>query len=203
MRSRYLFGALALGWFVGSATPAASSDDGGQQAASTVLASKPLAAAAGEETLSHLVMLVTDRKMHPIGEMDAAKTLSEFGAVKRQQRIPETCSFSASSKPELYAALDYSKDSNGSWADPELAFYIFGSSQNAEIFKKLNRSIGERLGKPWRTKKAHGEVVAAVWNFKKPLKVWLSRTVSTAPGYAIGVDHVELTVGKATEEVDD
>ena len=170
-------------------------------AASTPPAAAPEAAA--NDQLQALVEFVTDRKSHPIAENNAEKTLSRFGQVTRSQDTPEICDFSAVARPDLYAAVGFSKDAEGKWADPQFAFYLFESKDLDQIFTTLNRSITEKLGKPWKTKKAKGKMVNAVWNFKKPLKVWLSRVVETGPGHSTPVDHIELLVGKAEEEVKD
>ena len=161
------------------------------------------AAAVSEETLRSLVALVTDRKRHPLKVDDVTAFLAQFGPVRRVQDAPELLQFSASKQPQVKVEVNFSKDAEGRWVDPECIFYVIDPPRSGAIFKTLDRLVGEALGKPWHTKAKHGETVNAVWNFKKRFKVWLSNDVTAVPDSPSDVQHVELTVGKAAEEFED
>jgi hypothetical protein len=156
-----------------------------------------------DEELHRIVSVATDRQLHPINEADAQKVLSQFGEVKRTEDNPDICSFDVMVRPDLYVGVGYKKDANGSWSDPEFGFSLFGPDQIQDTFATLSRSVTEKLGKPWRTKKVKGKAVAAVWKLKGPLKVWLSRVVESGPGHPTAVDHIELEVTREVEEVGD
>lgn len=156
-----------------------------------------------EETLRSLVALTIDRKRHPLKVEDVTAFLGQFGPVQRDQWDPERLTFRASKQPQVKAEVTFSTDADGKWVDPECIFYVIDPPRSRAIFKTLDRLVREALGKPWHTKAKHGETVNAVWNFKKHLKVWLSDDVSAVPDSHSDVDHVELSVGKETEEFED
>ena len=149
------------------------------------------------------MVLVTDRKCHPLKVDDVTAFLPQFGPVRRVQDVPELLEFSASKQPQVKVEVNFSQDADGKWTDPECIFYVIDPPRSSAIFKTLDRLVREALGKPWHTKAKHGEAVNAVWNFKNHLKVWLSNDVSAVPGSPSDVQHVELMVGKETEEVED
>ena len=184
---------------------AAASSDGGQPNTNESRVAKGTRSgrtSISDEALKTIASIATDRGRHPIKEADATSFLSQFGRVKREQSIPETCQFITTDETGLYAAIAYSKDANGKWADPECTFYITDPERVDAAFKTLSELVREKLGKPWRTKKEHEKVVALVWNLKKSLKVFLSKE-TTVGSDGIKAEHVELTVAKETEEVRD
>ncbi len=155
-----------------------------------------------EETLRSLVALTIDRKRHPLKVDDVTAFLAQFGPVHRDEVDHQMLHFSASKQPQVKAAVSFSTDVDGKWGDPECIFYVIDPPRSRAIFKTLDRLVREELGKPWRTKAKHGQTIA-VWNFKKPLKVWLSMGVTAVPDSNSDVDHVELSVAKEPEEFED
>ena len=93
-----------------------------------------------EETLRSLVALATDRKRHPIKVEDVTAFLAQFGPVQRDQWDREELKFNASKQPQVKVEVNYSKDAEGHWVDPECIFYVVDPPRTSAIFKTLARS---------------------------------------------------------------
>ena len=159
------------------------------------------------DILNDLTAIITNRSLFPLSEADADARLRSLGPLRREESAPDPAypglTISGERRPFMRFQIEYVLDENHRWKFSAASFDVTDPSGDARsVYKRLHKSIRQRLGKPLWTKPEQGKLASVAWRLKGQMELCLGEGLGDARGGASASGQVEINISEPAGEPD-